>query len=161
MSIALAQAKYSFGLKGDVSGSVWYLDEQNVLYPSGANVVLFNVDQRQQRFLPCSPGGGGITALAVSPNRRYVAVAEKRSDRPTVTVFDVTTLRRRKVLSSSEVTSQEFVCLAFSPDSKYLVTQVEHIRRGRGGIEEDRGRDDLWRKGGREHACVHIICIYV
>ena len=56
MSIAVAQAKFSFGLKGDVSGSVWYLDEQSILYPSGSNVVLFNIDQKQQRFIPCSPG---------------------------------------------------------------------------------------------------------
>ena len=36
MSIAAAQAKYSFGLKGDVASNVWYLDEQSIIYPGGS-----------------------------------------------------------------------------------------------------------------------------
>ena len=124
MSIAAAQAKYSFGLKGDVTNNVLYLDEQSIIYPTGANLVLFNIDQKVQRFIPCSPGSEGMTALAVSPNKRYAAIAEKKSDRPTITIFDLTTLRRRKVLSVAECSSQEYVSLAFSPDSKYLISQA-------------------------------------
>ncbi len=123
MSIPQAQAKFSFGLKGDVANNVWYLDEQTVIYPSGANLVLFNVDQKLQKFIPCTAGSEGITALAVSPNKRYVAMAEKKSEKPTITIFDLTTLKRRKVLSSAEGTSQEYISVAFSPDSKYLGSQ--------------------------------------
>lgn len=107
-----------------MANNVWYLDEQSIIYPAGANLVIFNIDQKMQKFIPCSAGTEGITALAVSPNKRYAAVAEKRSERPSITVFDLTTLRKRKVLSSSDVSSQEYVCLAFSPDSKYLITQA-------------------------------------
>ena len=124
MSTVTAQPKFSFGLKGDVANNVWYLDEQSIIYPAGANLVVFNIDQKAQKFIPCSPGAEGITALAVSPNKRYAAVAEKRSERPSITVFDLTTLRKRKVLSSSDISSQEYVSLAFSPDSKYLISQV-------------------------------------
>ncbi len=125
MSIPQAQAKFSFGLKGDVANNVWYLDEQTILYPSGANLVLFNVDLKQQKFIPCTAGSEGMTALAVSPNKRYVAMAEKKSEKPTITIFDLTTLKRKKTLSSTEVTftSHEYISLAFSPDSKYLGSQ--------------------------------------
>ena len=124
MSIALANAKYSFGLKGDVSSNVWYLDEQNVIYPSGANLVVFNIDQKSQKFIPCGAGSEGITALAVSPNKRYAAVAEKRAERPSITIFDLSTLRKRKVLVVPEASSREYVSIAFSPDSKYLISQL-------------------------------------
>lgn len=124
MSIAVAQPKYSFGLKGDVANNVWYLDEQSIIYPSGANLVIFNIDQKVQKFIPCSVGSEGMTALAVSPNKRYAAIAEKKRERPTIAIFDLTTLRRRKVLSFAEGTSQEYISLAFSPDSKYLISQV-------------------------------------
>ena len=124
MSIAVTQPKYSFGLKGDVANNVWYLDEQSILYPSGANLVLFNVDQKVQKFIPCSVGSEGMTALAVSPNKRYAAVAEKKSDKPTISVFDLNTQRRKKSLSVVDISSQEFISLAFSPDSKYLVSQT-------------------------------------
>ncbi len=123
MSVAVAQAKYSFGLKGDVATNVWYLDEHSIIYPAGANLVIFNIDQKVQRFIPCSAGSEGMTALAVSSNKRYAAIAEKKAEKPTIAVFDLTTLRRRKVLSLTEGSSQEFVSLAFSPDSKYLISQ--------------------------------------
>ena len=123
MSIATVQTRYCYGLKGNVANSVCYLDERTVLYPSGANLVLCNADQKMQKFIPLSPGSEGATALAVSPNKRYVAVAEKRSERPTITIFDVTTLRKKKVLNYADGTFQEYVSLGFSPDSKYLVSQ--------------------------------------
>ena len=65
--------------------------------------------------------------MAVSPNRRYIAVAERgdkeKSEKPIVTVYDLHSLRRRKILSYNDAASDEFVALAFSPDSKYLATQ--------------------------------------
>lgn len=124
MSIASVQPKYCFGLKGDVASNVWYLDEQNIAYPSGSNLVIFNVDQKFQKFIPCSLGSSGITALAISPNKRYAALAEKKPERPTITIYDLTTLRRRKVLTVQEGTAEEVISIAFSPDSKYLVSQV-------------------------------------
>ena len=125
MSIASATPKYSFGIKGDVANNVWYLDEQNIIYPSGANLVIFNIDQKQQKFIPCNLNSEGMTALAISSNKRYAAIAEKKSEKPTVTIFDLITLKRRKVLSlSQEISSQEFISIAFSPDSKYLITQL-------------------------------------
>lgn len=59
---------------------------------------------------------------AVSPNKRYAALADK-GEKPTVTVFDLHTLRKRKVLSFTELQAQEYVSVAFSPDSKYLIAQ--------------------------------------
>ncbi|XP_019854181.1 PREDICTED: cilia- and flagella-associated protein 57 [Amphimedon queenslandica] len=124
MSIATAQLNYSFGLKGEVSQNASYVDEQTIIYPAGRNLILFNTDQKIQRFLPFNlEGGEGASAMAVSSNRRYAAVAEKHPDRPTVTVFDLHSMRKRKVLTCPEVTATEYVSLAFSPDSKYLVGQ--------------------------------------
>ncbi len=43
-----------------------------------------------------------ITAMTVSPNRRLLALAERCGERPTVTVYDLTTGKKRKVLSQTE-----------------------------------------------------------
>ena len=123
MSIAVLQPRYTFGLKGEVSQNVSYLDEQNIIYPAGTNLVLYNIDQKTQKFLSFSQGGEGATAMAVSPNRRYVAISEKQQDKPTVTIFDLQTMKRRKILFCQEANTNEFVSLAFSPDSKYLIGQ--------------------------------------
>ena len=122
MSIAIAQARHIFGLKSGVNGNICYHDEQTIVYPSGSNCILYNIDQKTQKFIPGSDKSEGMTAVAVSPNRRYVAIAEK-GEKPTITIYDLHSLRKRKVLSSQDVQSAEFVSLAFSPDSKYLVAQ--------------------------------------
>lgn len=126
MSIAAVQTRFCYGLKGNVAKSVTYLDERTVLYPSGANLVLGNADRRTQKFIPLSPGTRGATALAVSPNKRYVAVAEKKAEKPTITIYDLTTLKKKKVFgSSAEGSYERYVSIAFSPDSKSLVSQSD------------------------------------
>ncbi|CAL1538634.1 unnamed protein product [Lymnaea stagnalis] len=122
MSIAIAQARYIFGLKPRVSGNICYHDEQTIVYPAGANCILYNIDQKTQKFIPGTDKCEEMTALAVSSNRRYVAIAEK-GEKATITIYDLHSLRKKKVLSSNEVQSIEYVSLAFSPDSKYLIAQ--------------------------------------
>lgn len=65
-----------------------------------------------------------MTALAISANRRYLAVSEC-GQKAAITVFDLQHEqgRKRKVLTAANVPVQEFVCMAFSPDSKYLLSQ--------------------------------------
>ena len=122
MAIALAHPRHIFGYRNGVNGSIAYHDEQTIVFPSGANTILYNIDQKSQKFIPSTDRSEGMTAMAVSPNRRYVAVAEK-GEKATITIYDLHSLRKRKILSSPEIQSTEFVSLAFSPDSKYLVAQ--------------------------------------
>ncbi|KAM9501173.1 cilia- and flagella-associated protein 57 [Clarias gariepinus] len=65
-----------------------------------------------------------MQALTISPNWRYLAVSE-RGERGTITVYDLQheQSRKRKVLTGGDITVQEFVCMAFSSDSKYLLGQ--------------------------------------
>jgi hypothetical protein len=102
MAPALVEPKYAFGLKADVSDNVCYLDEQNVVYPSGGTVVIYNIDQQSQRFIQGTEGSDGFTAMAVSPNRRYIALAE-RGAKASVTIYDLHSLKKRKVCRDSLV----------------------------------------------------------
>lgn len=54
---------------------------------------------------------------------RYVAVAEKGTEKASITIYDLHSLRKKKTLSSVDIQSQEISSLAFSPDSKYLIAQ--------------------------------------
>ncbi|ESO94501.1 hypothetical protein LOTGIDRAFT_118162 [Lottia gigantea] len=122
MSIAIAQSRHIFGVKPTVNSNICYHDEQTIVYPAGANCILYNIDQKTQKFIPGTDKSDGMTCLAVSPNRRYIAIAEK-GEKPTITIYDLHSLRKKKVLSSPDIQSGEYVSLAFSPDSKYLVAQ--------------------------------------
>lgn len=66
-----------------------------------------------------------MKALALSPDRRYLAVSE--SDKwGTITIFDLEDEKccKKQVLKGSDYSVQEFVCMAFSADSKYLLGQA-------------------------------------
>eukprot|EP01135_Chromosphaera_perkinsii_P003926 Nk52_evm27s262 gene=Nk52_evmTU27s262 len=121
-SIAAASHNFCFGIKADVQGGASYLDEQTVIYPAGANTILYNIQLKTQKFIPGTEGCQGTTACCLSPNRRYAAIAEKGAS-PTITIYDLNTLRKRKTLSNTIIKSEAFISMAFSQDSKYLITQ--------------------------------------
>lgn len=123
MSAIVAQSHYIFGLRSQVINNICYFDEQTVIFPSGNNCIKYNVDQKWQKFIPGSEKSQGMQALAISPNRRYLAMSEKGPDKATITIYDLasTPFKKRKVLSAPDILCQELVSIAFSPDSKYLV----------------------------------------
>ncbi|XP_043554833.1 cilia- and flagella-associated protein 57 isoform X2 [Chiloscyllium plagiosum] len=124
MTTPLVQANHIFGLQASVVNNVLYFDDQSIIYPAGSSCVRYNVDQKWQKFIPGAEKSQGMLALAFSPNHRYLAVSEK-GEKATVTIYDVQhdQSRKKKSLSVNDLHAQEFVSIAFSPDSKYLIAQ--------------------------------------
>lgn len=94
--------RYVFGLKGDVNGNIFYVDETNVFYPAGSNSVIYNIESKTQKFLPSSEKSEGITAMAVSASRKFAAIAE-RGDKAACIIYDIHTLRKRKVIAMQDL----------------------------------------------------------
>ncbi|XP_072430665.1 cilia- and flagella-associated protein 57 isoform X1 [Chiloscyllium punctatum] len=124
MTTPLVQANHIFGLQASVVNNVLFFDDQSIIYPAGSSCVRYNVDQKWQKFIPGAEKSQGMLALAFSPNHRYLAVSEK-GEKATVTIYDVQhdQSRKKKSLSVNDLHAQEFVSIAFSPDSKYLIAQ--------------------------------------
>ncbi|KAM3621734.1 uncharacterized protein V6R79_015290 [Siganus canaliculatus] len=125
MAAVVAQSYFIFGLRTGVKNNLCFLDDRTVVYPCGNNCVCYNFVERSQRFIPGTETSQGMHALAISANHRYLAVSES-GDKAVITVFDLQHEhgRKRKVLTAGDVLVQEFVYMAFSPDSKYLVGQA-------------------------------------
>ncbi|XP_069498550.1 cilia- and flagella-associated protein 57 [Ambystoma mexicanum] len=123
MSVIVAQSNFIFGIRPRVTNNICFFDEQTIIFPSGNNCVQYNIDQKWQRFITGAERSQGMQALAISPNRRYLAISEKSPDKPTITIYELASVpsKRRKQLTMPEFMAQEFVSMAFSPDSKYLV----------------------------------------
>ncbi|KAH8057395.1 hypothetical protein JL721_9775 [Aureococcus anophagefferens] len=102
--------RHIFGLKGDVKRLIHFVEESTCMYPCGHNIILYNSETREQELIHGMVGpptaSEGITALAITPNRKYMAVAE-RSDRGVVNIYDAATRRRRKMLAYAELGSKE------------------------------------------------------
>ena len=109
------------------SQNVAYIDENTILYVAGSQLVLFNTDNRSQKFLSLGEGCGAVTCIALAPSRRLLAVAHAANPPatpgPTIAVYDLHALKRRKLLTDAECKASEYACMAFSADSKDLITQ--------------------------------------
>ncbi|KAG7229689.1 hypothetical protein INR49_012736, partial [Caranx melampygus] len=125
MATVVAQPHFMFGLRTGVTNNLCFFDEDTVIFPCGNNCVRYNIVQRCQRFIPGAEKSQGMRAMAISTNRRYLAVSEC-GEKATITVYDLQHEqgRKRKTLTAGEMLLQEFVCMAFSPDSKYLIGQT-------------------------------------
>ncbi|CAF1583846.1 unnamed protein product, partial [Didymodactylos carnosus] len=120
---AVLTIKQVIGIRSSVSNCVAFQDEQTLVYPAGGNIVLYGIDQKAQKVIPCTPNAQALTTIAVSPNRRAIAIAERINDQPQVTVYDLQSGKKRKTLHTEVIKSNEIVSLLFSADSKYLLTQ--------------------------------------
>ncbi|KAJ3363138.1 Cilia- and flagella-associated protein 57 [Allomyces javanicus] len=98
MSIAAVAHRHAFGLKADVRGNVHWLDDSTAVYPCGANTVIYHAETKSQKFIPVQDGCDAITAMALAPNKRFIAIAE-RGEAACIVVYDLLTLRKRKVLA--------------------------------------------------------------
>jgi len=126
-SFSLAH-KHVFGLKGQANHNVHFAEETQIIYPAGNNTVMYHTDHKTQRFFPGSDGTNGITALAISPNKRYLAVAETANLSAVITIFDLVTFKKKKTLAfptdaEGNPIAHEVVCMAFSSENKFLITQ--------------------------------------
>ncbi|KAJ8383718.1 hypothetical protein AAFF_G00215600 [Aldrovandia affinis] len=122
--MADAEPHFVFGVQSGVANSLFYFDEENIIFPSGNNCVFYDIKRKCQRFIQATEKSQGMLALAISPNRLYLAVSE-RCEKGTITVYELHQdyIRKRKVLSGEDTPEQEFVCVAFSHDSQYLIGQ--------------------------------------
>lgn len=118
-----------FGFRGDVGDNIAYADDGSVVYPAGHNVVLYSADTRTQRLIPGTLESDGISAICVSSNKKLLAVAE-RSEKAMITVYDLQTLKRRKVLMSTDAGSKvrQVLRSALASTAKGLCTAVQQHR---------------------------------
>ncbi|KAK7194984.1 WD domain, G-beta repeat [Novymonas esmeraldas] len=121
----MIERRMVFGVCEEVKDGVHYLDEDYIVWIAGESLVLLDTQQGTQELVPCTPGCEGVTAMALAPSRRLLAVAESgKTPFIVIYLFDPTAsprIKRRSVLHLSDVGSSEFVSLSFSLDGRYLV----------------------------------------
>ena len=92
-------------MRSDVKDNLHVIADTTIVYPAGHNIVIWNLESQQQQFIQPTLESEGIIGLTLAPNQRHVAVTE-RAERATVTIYDLQTLKRRKVLSSVDISGK-------------------------------------------------------
>jgi cilia- and flagella-associated protein 57 len=73
--------RFIFGINGKIKKNLHVVEEKKLLYVVGHNVVIYNIDEKSQHFIPGTEGTEGINAISVSQNARYLAVCERGVER--------------------------------------------------------------------------------
>lgn len=113
------------GVKTEVNNNLHFLDDQTVCYPVGHNIALYSIEEKTQRYISGIEGSEAITAMAVTKSKKFLAVAERTERTPICIIYDLQTLKRKKVIASQDIKrdSKEFICISFaSKNEKLLVT---------------------------------------
>ena len=131
MAATLLAPKHIFGFGALVSDNIHFADDGVILYPAGHGIVTLSLGVGQQKFVHATPDSFGVTAIAVSPSKRYAAVAEQGAQRAVISVYDLHTLKRRKTFTSSDVQSRRYESMCFSADNKLLLTMSGKKERER------------------------------
>ncbi len=132
------QPCFAFGFKSDVQNNLHYYDDDKVIYPCGHNVVIYSIKDKKQTYIPGIQGSEGITALALSPSKKYLAVCEKAS-KAICTVYNIAQFisekkqvydinsKKKRVLISVDIQATEFISVSFSGLNE---KQVATLTRG-------------------------------
>ncbi|KAJ3319152.1 Cilia- and flagella-associated protein 57 [Boothiomyces sp. JEL0866] len=123
MSIAGLEYRHAFGLKTETTGNIAFVDEHTVMYPSGSNIILYNHESKSQRFIHLTEKSDSITSIALSLNKKWLAIAEQ-GKKPIIVFHEINTMRKRKTINFPEMEAKEIISMSFSSDSKFIVTQT-------------------------------------
>lgn len=75
--------RFIFGVQGSRSNAIAFSDQNTIVYVAGHNIVIYSILDGKQRFIHGSESSESITAMALCPSARFVALAEN-GDKPTV-----------------------------------------------------------------------------
>ncbi|XP_046388755.1 cilia- and flagella-associated protein 57 isoform X2 [Ischnura elegans] len=128
MSASAITPYFIFGLNSEIKGNVYFSKDSEVLYPVGAVIALHDFQTNRQKYLKLPDKRRPINIICLSSNKKLLAVAEK-GDPPSVSIYDLASLRRINVWNVSRSDSPsavEFASIAFSRDNKLLAGITGH-----------------------------------
>lgn len=76
--------RYAFGIESDLKNSLFHVDGDQIIYPVGAHVVMARLETREMMFFGAGDNSTtkvrSVTALALSANKKLLAVSQKIDD---------------------------------------------------------------------------------
>jgi cilia- and flagella-associated protein 44 len=121
LSSQLYRRYASLGLETSKTSNIHYVDGSTVVMAGGTSVRMFNVLTSESRYLE-SVGGGGIGAIAVSHDKKFIAVAERSitESPPNIYVYEYPSLKIYRVLRNG--TERLYSALAFNTSDTKLAS---------------------------------------
>ena len=141
-SHATLSVRTIFGVKGTVANNIIFADEGSVVFPAASFLVRHTLATKASDYAPITERSLGVTAMAMSPSRRFLAIAEvllngtstQNSSDITMSVsssnatcqlsiYNSKTMAKRKqvaVLPGDLAVGEKITALSFSNDDQLL-----------------------------------------
>ena len=103
------------GVNPDVKPGVIALSHQRFIYVIGNNIVLHNVSEKVQKYIPGTEGAEGFSMFEMSPCNKFLVVCEK-AQQALCTIYELhgDNVKRRRRLTAAELLATEFVSISFA-----------------------------------------------
>ena len=129
-SVPVLVKRHIFGVNNKFNDNIEFLDSDTLIYVAGRNIVLYNIEEHSQRFIVGSSPSSEhwvsdpeICCFTLSPSTQFLAIAE-RGEKPSITILDTQTLRKKKVLSiPSNIRSKEICSMSFDITNTFIAIQ--------------------------------------
>lgn len=72
------QPKFVYGLRTNIKGNIHFSEKQEVIYPVAGVIAIHDYINQTQKFLRLAENNSA-TVIAISPNRKLLAVSEWNS----------------------------------------------------------------------------------
>jgi hypothetical protein len=116
--------KFISHFKGEINNSI-FLDsdpnrEKKLIYPSANTLALSSLtssyeNDRNQAFITALPGSKGITCLAQSHDKKFLAWCEETDSSPVIFLIDLSDPQlKRKSFAAGQIKNKKYTCLAFN-----------------------------------------------
>jgi hypothetical protein len=81
------------------------------------NSLVYNIENNTQKFIQVPENGGKISTVSVAADRATMALAEASAVKPTISVFELSTFRKRKTIVAESSVNNVFRTVFISRNS--------------------------------------------
>ena len=101
------------GMNPAVKPGIIALNHKKFIYAIGNNIVIHNIADKTQKYLPVTEGAEGFSFFAISPCQKYLVVCEK-AKQALCSIYELSSLKRKRRLTSQDLGATEFVSISFA-----------------------------------------------
>jgi hypothetical protein len=105
--------KFIMGINGQVQNSLFLIDDKKLIYIAGNNVVIYNMEERTQVFVPGNEGYLGINSVNLSITKNLMVFCEKGVNRASLTVYSFNDAKKVKELPVNQYEDYGYSCKEF------------------------------------------------
>ncbi|KAL6588697.1 WD40 repeat-like protein [Neocallimastix sp. 'constans'] len=125
MSIASIAHEQIYGINHNINTNTIFTNNDEIMYATGTCIIRYDINKKKQFFLMGSQDCVEITALTLSPNRKFMAFAEITDKFSQIIIYDLRlTVIIKNIVIDKLPKSTRIMIIKFSEDNKFLYAQT-------------------------------------